>query len=161
MVYMSSIENYSNYLIYNSGEIYSIRRKKFLKYRYDKDGYRRVDLKSDDKKSKTFFIHQLVAIAYLNLDLSIKNLCVDHIDGTRTNNYLHNLQVITRTQNTRKGNHKKKSGLLRGVYRQGNKFTSKITIDKKTINLGLFETELKAYEAYKIEYDKLMENVIC
>jgi len=158
---MSSIENYSNYLIYNSGEIYSIRRKKFLKYRYDKDGYRRVDLKSDDKKSKTFFIHQLVAIAYLNLDLSIKNLCVDHIDGTRTNNYLHNLQVITRTQNTRKGNHKKKSGLLRGVYRQGNKFTSKITIDKKIINLGLFETELKAYEAYKIEYDKLMENVIC
>lgn len=157
---MSSIENYSNYLIYNSGEVYSIKRKLFLKPRYDKDGYKRCDLKSDDKKSKTFFIHQLVAIAYLNLDLSIKNLCVDHIDGSRTNNYLHNLQVITRQQNTRKGNHKKKSGLMRGVYRQGNKFTSKISINKKLINLGLFETELEAYGAYKIEYDKLMKNVI-
>ena len=50
---------------------------------------------------------------------------------------------------------------MRGVYRQGNKFTSKISIDKKLINLGLFETELQAYDAYKIEYDKLMENVIC
>ena len=45
---MSSIENYSNYLIYNSGEIFSIKRKKFLKSRFDKDGYKRCDLISDN-----------------------------------------------------------------------------------------------------------------
>ena len=39
MIYMSSIQNFSNYLIYNNGDIYSVKRKIFLKPRYDRDGY--------------------------------------------------------------------------------------------------------------------------
>ena len=53
---MCSIANFSNYLIYNSGEIYSIRNKKFLKKRYDRDGYPRISISSDNKKQYTFHI---------------------------------------------------------------------------------------------------------
>ena len=154
---MTSIKNFSNYLIYNSGEIYSIKRKIFLKARFDKDNYKRVDL-SNKNKSKTFFVHQLVAIAYLNHDLS-KNLCIDHINNDRTNNYLHNLQIITKEQNSRKVNIKKKSGLQKGVHKSGNKYISKICINREQIILGVFDTEEEASECYNNKFNELMVDV--
>ena len=154
---MTSIKNFSNYLIYNSGEIYSIKRKIFLKSRYDKDGYLRVDL-SNKNKSTTFFVHQLVALAYLNHDLS-KNLCVDHINNDRTNNYLHNLQIISREQNSRKVNIKKKNNISKGVTKSGKKFISKITINKEHIILGVFDNEEEASECYNNKFNELMINV--
>ena len=70
MIYnMSSIKNFSNYLIYNSGDVYSIKRKIFIKSRFDKNNYKRVTLWNDDKKMKTLKIHQLVAMAYLDFKL--------------------------------------------------------------------------------------------
>ena len=47
---MSQIADYSNYLIYNNGDIYSKKLKRFLKQRRDKDNYLRVDLCSDISK---------------------------------------------------------------------------------------------------------------
>ena len=133
MIYMTSIENYSNYLIYNNGDVYSIRRKIFLKPRLDKNGYKRIDIFNDNKQSKTIYIHQLVAIAYLDFILEPNsNLCIDHINNEITNNYLHNLQVITREQNIRKSKINKKSGLSRGVTRYGNMYRAIITIKKKS-----------------------------
>ena len=161
MIYMTSIENYSNYLIYNNGDVYSIRRKLFLKPRLDKNGYKRVDISTDDKKAKTLYIHQLVAIAYLDFILEPdSNLCIDHINNEITNNYIHNLQVITREQNIRKSKINKKSGLMRGVTRYGNMYRSIITIKKKVIILGIFKLEIDAHKAYMLEFNKLMQNVI-
>ena len=154
---MTSIKNFPNYLIYNSGDIYSLKRKIFLKPRFDKDNYKRVDL-SNKNKSKTFFVHQLVALAYLNHDLST-NLCVDHIDNDRTNNYLHNLQVITKEQNSRKKNIKKKSGLSKGVTKSGKKFISKICIKKVKIILGIFDNEKEASLCYNNKFNELMIDV--
>lgn len=154
-----NIENYSNYLIYNNGDVYSIKRKKFLKPRFDKDGYKRVDLKSDEKKATTFTIHKLVALCYLDFKPA-PDLTIDHIDHDILNNYLHNLQVITRSQNSRRKIVKKKSGLMKGVYRLGQKFKSYITINKKKMDLGLFNTEIEAHEAYMVQFNKLMEGCI-
>ncbi len=159
---MTSIQNFSNYLIYNNGDIYSVKRKIFLKPRYDRDGYPRVGLVNDDKKTVTLKLHQLVCMAYLDFELegSYKSkLVIDHIDNNKNNNYLHNLQIITREQNSRKNN-KSKSGLLQGVYRSGNKFCSNIRINKQTIYLGTFNTELEAHSAYKTAVEPLMQNVI-
>ena len=164
---MTSIENYSKYLIYNNGDVYSIKRKKFLKLRLDKNGYKRVDLYNDSKQAKTFKIHQLVAIAYLDFILEPdSNLCIDHIDNNITNNYLHNLQIITKIQNTRKAKFKNKNGLMRGVHHYKNKkknvnknFKSMININNIRINLGYFESEIEAHNAYIIEFNKLMIGV--
>ena len=164
MIYnMSSIENFSNYLIYNSGDVYSIKRKIFIKSRFDKNNYKRVTLWNDDKKMKTLKIHQLVAMAYLDFKLdglSNSKLVIDHIDNNKLNNYLHNLQVITRDQNSRRNKKVRKTGLKPGVYRVGNKFKSFITINKKKLDLGLFNNEEEAHNEYMIYFNKEMENCI-
>tara|TARA_R110000823_G_scaffold204919_1_gene335927 strand:+ start:187 stop:660 length:474 start_codon:yes stop_codon:yes gene_type:complete len=156
---MCSIANFSNYLIYNSGEIYSIRNKKFLKKRYDRYGYPRVGIRSDDKKPYTFHIHKLVALAYLAFTPA-PNLTIDHIDHNKTNNYLHNLQICTRAQNTMRNKCIKKNGLPKGVFCWGSKYKSFISINCKRMDLGLYNTSEEAGLAYKIEFDKIMENVI-
>ena len=46
------MEFWDNYIVYNSGEVFSKKRKKFLKQRNDKDGYKRVDLTNKDKVKK-------------------------------------------------------------------------------------------------------------
>ena len=164
MIYnMSSIENFSNYLIYNNGDVYSIKRNIFIKPRFDKNGYKRVSIWNDDKKNKTLKIHQLVAMAYLDFKLdglSNSKLVIDHIDNNKVNNYLHNLQIITRVQNTRRIKKVRKSGLLTGVYRIGNKFKSFIRINKKRLDLGLFNNEIDAHNEYMIYFNKEMENCI-
>lgn len=164
MIYnMSSIENFSNYLIYNNGDVYSIKRNIFIKPRFDKDGYKRISIWNDDKKNKTLKIHQLVAMAYLDFKLdglSNSKLVIDHIDNNKLNNYLHNLQIITRDQNSRRIKKVRKSGLKPGVYRVGNKFKSFITINKKKLDLGLFNNEIEAYNEYMIYFNKEMENCI-
>lgn len=164
MIYnMTSIENFSNYLIYNNGHVYSIKRNIFIKPRFDKDGYKRVSIWGDDKKMKTLKIHQLVAMAYLDFKLdglSNSKLVIDHIDNNKVNNYLHNLQVITRVQNTRRNKKIRKTGLMPCVYRVGNKFKSFITINKKKLDLGLFNNEIDAYNEYMIYFNKEMKNCI-
>ena len=160
---MTSIDNFSNYLIYNNGDVYSKKREIFLKPRYDKTGYARYDMRSDDKQTHTKKAHQLVCIAYLGLIPEYKTksiLVIDHIDNNKTNNYLHNLQIITREQNLRRINKEKKTGLSKGVVYSGNKFKASITINKQKINLGKYDTELEAYVAYKKAIEPLMKNVI-
>lgn len=155
---MTSIENYSNYLIYNNGDVYNIKRKKFMKTRINRDGYVRVDLTNDEKKSKTFPIHQLVAIAYLGHKLGDNNIVIDHIDDNKKNNYLHNLQIITRQQNSFKN--KRKRDLPRGVYNfKGNKYCSYFTWNKNFVWLGCFDNIEECLEVYNHATKDLMIGV--
>ena len=91
-----------DYIIYNNGIIYSTNRivdtttgyKRFLESKIkktttEKNGYERVGLYIN-KKIKFFYIHRLVAMAYIpnpyNLPL------VNHIDKNRKNNNVSNLE---------------------------------------------------------------------
>jgi hypothetical protein len=47
-----------------------------------------------------------------------------------------------------------------GVYRFGNKFKSFITINKKKLDLGLFNNEIEAHNEYMVYFNKEMENCI-
>ena len=44
--YQFILPQFPDYLVYPTGDIYSIRSKKYLKPRYDKNGYKRVDLRN-------------------------------------------------------------------------------------------------------------------
>jgi len=77
----------------------------------------------------------------------------DHEDHNGLNNQKYNLRVATRSQNLH--NKRKKvdaSSKYKGVYfrKDINKWQAQIKIDKKQTNLGYFETEIQAAEAYKI-----------
>ena len=97
---MKDIKGYEGlYAVTSCGKIWSYRNKKFLKPSKDEGGYLRVNLyKNGNCENKK--IHRLVAEAYIpnpnNYDT------VDHIDFNTTNNYVNNLQWMSRNENCRK-----------------------------------------------------------
>lgn len=71
-----------------------------MKQRLDKDGYKRITLtkrENGKKILKTFQIHQLVAINFL--DNPNYYDCVNHKDENKMNNYVENLEWCTRAYN--------------------------------------------------------------
>ena len=77
------------YEISNLGNVKSLKYNngKILKVREDKYGYVKVNLYKN-KKTKTCYIHQLMAIAFLNHTPNGHKLVVDHIDNNPSNNNL-------------------------------------------------------------------------
>jgi hypothetical protein len=77
-------------------------RKGLIKKTYtNKKGYLTLSL-SKNGISKTFTIHQLVAIVFLNHIPDGMNIIVDHIDNNKLNNCVDNLQLITNRENSSK-----------------------------------------------------------
>lgn len=71
-------------------------KQRILKQKTDKNGYKRVNLWKN-KMSKTFLVHRLVAIAFLDA-VDGKNY-INHKDGNPSNNYLENLEWCTHKEN--------------------------------------------------------------
>ena len=76
---------------------------------------------------------------------------IDHKDGNRLNNKISNLRDVdgfTNQQNRRLGNKNSTSKLLGVSFHKGTgKWRAQIT-ERKTIHIGLFNTELEAHNAY-------------
>ena len=123
------LPEYPDYLIYPNGLLYSLRRNKFLKTRYDKYGYLRHSLKNViSNKINTPLVHHLVSKKYLNYNSS-GGLIIDHIDDNKENNDLTNLQIITRKENSLKYYYKKinQNGLPSCIkYTKKKKYTFKL-----------------------------------
>ena len=99
---------------------------------------------------KSVMIHQLIAEAFLNHTPCGYRLVVDHQNGVRTDNRLENLQIITQRENSSKD---KKGGISKhtGVtsIKSNNKWKARISINGKRKDLGSFDNELEAAEAYQ------------
>lgn len=89
------------YTIDEYGNVYSIRSRKYLKQKPDKDGYMSVHL-CNKGKDKFPRVHQLVAEAFIKNDDPINKTTVDHIDNNKLNNHYSNLQWLSVSDNTRK-----------------------------------------------------------
>ena len=137
------------------GNITYVTKDKILKQSVDSVGYPYVNL-SDYKKQKTFRIHQLVAVAFLNhTPDKHKGLVIDHIDCNKLNNMTTNLQLITNKKNTSK-DRKNKTSKYTGVswHKQSNKWLAQFRENGSVKYLGTFETEEEARDAYNASQSK-------
>ena len=155
------IEGFESYEISNYGRVKSLPKKfknrfgfyyskeKLLKSSIGYGGYRFQKI-----NNKTFAIHRLVAIHFINREDG-KNI-VNHIDLNILNNHYENLEWVTSRENTHHFELKQnRISKYIGVSYDKNrcKWTSKIKVKGKTINLGRFNNELDAYNKY-LEYAK-------
>jgi hypothetical protein len=92
------IEGYPNYVITREGTVYSKNIGRFMELQKAEDGYLHVDLSNGEPK-KRFYVHDLVAIAFLER-VSGKNQ-VNHIDKDKgkDNNHVDNLEWVTGSEN--------------------------------------------------------------
>ena len=107
---MRDIQGYEGlYGITSCGRVWSYRSQKFLKPRMDK-GYLRVELYKDGTR-KVYFIHRLVADAYIpNPDHKPQ---INHKDEDKTHNYINNLEWTTAGENCNYGTRTERSAKAR------------------------------------------------
>lgn len=90
---------------------------------------------------------------FIMLDGTKSDMYVDHINGNKKNNTRRNLRLVTPSQNAQ--NRKKQEGTTSKFYgisvvKKTGKFCAAISVNSKTINIGKFESEIKAAEEHDI-----------
>jgi len=152
-----NIQNYEDYYQastfgrFKSLERYKKNKSKFqlveqkiLKQRKGK--YLFLEL-NKDSVAKSFTVHCLMAMVFLNHKPNGHKLVVDHINNNRFDNRILNLQVITQRENCSKDK-KSKSGFT-GVSKIKDKYSVVINSNKKRFYLGLFNSLKEANTIYK------------
>ena len=77
------------YAVTPEGEVYSYKRKRFMKPSTDSEGYLKVSLYNDNEK-KNYYVHRLVGEAYIpNSEIQPQ---INHRDENKANNCLQNLE---------------------------------------------------------------------
>tara|TARA_R110000737_G_C14550473_1_gene480567 strand:- start:503 stop:1012 length:510 start_codon:yes stop_codon:yes gene_type:complete len=146
-----SIKDYPDYQVSNKGNVKSFKagKERILKPGVTKGGYLAINL-CKDKKSITKKIHKLVSIAFLGHIPSGMDLVINHINHTKDDNRVENLEIVTSRENTNK-KHLKSSSKYTGVCwnKRDKKWQSNITINGSQKHLGLFIDELEASKAYQ------------
>mgnify|MGYP001112256521 CR=1 FL=1 len=84
-----SIDNYENYVVFESGDVYSKKRKSFMKPCKNASGNLYITLLNESGK-KNFYISRLVASAFIN---NIENKNVIHINKDKNDNRVENLKI--------------------------------------------------------------------
>ena len=144
---MKEIPGHPNYKITTDGEVWSFkgRKPRKLKPAPTRGDYLAVVLSTNGKR-KTYHIHKLMAITYLNHTPSGHKLVVDHINNNRLDNRLVNLQIITNRENATKDLVK---DLPIGVDKPYKSYRARIKISGKKILLGSYATPEEASKAYQ------------
>ena len=141
----------------NFGNILSLgnnksKKDKILKPHFK--NYYQIGLTKDGIR-KQYYIHQLVAITFLNHEIDNWKIVVNHINGIKTDNFVENLEIISNRENISKGYEKTNtSSKYTGVsfYNRTSKWISTIwdSNKNKKIGLGYFKCELKAAYVYNM-----------
>lgn len=85
------------YEVSDHGRIRNIRTGRVKANELDKNGYERIQLCRGNRDHKKYFVHRLVALAFV--DGYFEGAQVNHIDMNRSNNTALNLEWVTNSQN--------------------------------------------------------------
>lgn len=124
------------YQVSNLGRIKSLITKRILKQINNSKGYFSVYI-CNKTKPKKIYIHQLVAICFLNFKPNKLKKVIDHIDGDPSNNKLNNLQILTHRENIVKGFKSK-------VSKSNKRHSYSIQVNGIIIYLGHFDNRIDA-----------------
>lgn len=107
-------------------------------------------LKRENGVCTSIFLHKVILERALNISLTDDQV-VDHIDNNPLNDRRENLRPATNISNgqNRKVNSNSVSGFKGVTWRAGrNRWLARITVNKRTVYLGLFKNPEDAYKAY-------------
>ena len=150
------------YAVSNLGNVKSLEKQVLMKGKFpyikkesllnpfvQKNGYLAVCL-TNDVSIKTFRVHQLVAVAFLNHEICGMKIIVDHINNNKKDNRLENLQLISQRKNASKDRKGYTSDFIGVCWDNKRKiWLSQISINGKTKRIGFFKNEIEAYQAYE------------
>lgn len=155
-----------NYIVYPSGKIFSKRFKKFLKINYNTtNGYARVNI--DGKNMK---LHRLIMETFIGKS----GLEVNHIDGNKKNNDIHNLEYVNRSQNVKHAydnglvhRHKTSNKPLKlvvngekiGTFNSGSSLSLLLGKNRQWLGNQLYKHEIVKYMGFSIMYDNEEESI--
>lgn len=103
----------TNYQIDETGKLFNVKTKKFLKGSINKHGYLTYTINICGY-AKTLYAHRMIAETYLSH--SAEKDCVNHKDGNKLNNALSNLEWVTKADNNRHAILNKLNPLEKQVY---------------------------------------------
>ena len=141
------IDDFPNYSVSNKGQIKNNSSGKLLTCCKNLHGYLCVSLRKDGK-TYNVKVHRCVASAFIPNNESKR--CIDHINRDKTDNCVSNLRWATDTENQRNKLGHGMSG-VKGVrfVSSREKFRATITVNRKQIHIGYFNTMDAAAAAYK------------
>ncbi len=92
---------FDRYILFYTGKIYNLKSKKFMKLsrRSKLKEYLRVNLMVASKKQKSFNIHRLIALNFIENDDPVNKIEVDHKNINPTDNRICNLEWVTKRRN--------------------------------------------------------------
>ncbi len=156
-----SIVGFEDYEVSNKGRVRSL---KFNKIKYlstpKKIGKYNIVILNNKGVRKTYQVHQLVAMAFLNHKPNGHTLVVDHIDNEPSNNNINNLQIITSRENLTKD--RIRDCLPTGVQkRKSGNYQVRLVINGKLTALGTYKTISEASEVYKKKKKKTKHTKNC
>ena len=94
-----------DYEVSTKGRVRNVKTGQILRYEVNRDGYFRVWLYKNGKRSR-FSVHRIVAITFIPNDNNLPE--VDHIDRNRQNNCVENLRWVSKGQNVANSDNKKR-----------------------------------------------------
>jgi hypothetical protein len=96
---MKKIKDFEKYTIYEDGRILSARGAgKFLRPILGRGGYYKVCLKDKTKgRRRWVYIHRLICETFIPNPMMKRE--INHIDGNKLNNFVTNLEWVTRSEN--------------------------------------------------------------
>ena len=119
-----------SFIVYENGDIYNAKTNNKLKPIDNGVGYNRVGLYAGNNKHKLYYVHRLLAMAFI--DNPENKDFINHIDGNPKNNILSNLEWCTKSEN---GLHAFKLGLNKPSPCRGEKNGNSILNNEKVYKI--------------------------
>ncbi len=105
-------------------------------------------------KTETIYLHKLVAEKFLSKQKSRSKKLVGALNGNKLDCRIANLSWRSRSVASRQRKTSSKIGYT-GVYKENNRYRAVISINRKSVHIGMFPTAKEAAEAYNKMSKKL------